>query len=69
MATATFLNEVTLYGAVSMTRADVYAACLADTGDKRAADRFAFGGRAVADEPFTLAEFRALEAEAHREAA
>src|SRR4030042_1219239 len=55
------VNEVILYGGLPLRRTDVYTQALKDTGDKTAADRFAFGPDVVlapeGTEPLTLSEF------------
>lgn len=61
MATTHFANEAIRFaGCFSLTRANVYAIVLADTADKRAADRAAFGSntRLSNEEPITVAQFR-----------
>lgn len=58
---AAYMAEVVSYGGMPLRRADVYAVCLADTGDRQTADLFAFGpNRRIMDcEPLSIAEYRA----------
>lgn len=58
-ATDKFMNEAIIFGGFALRRCDVYTLALDATGDKRAADLFAFKPKAVDMEPITIDEFLA----------
>lgn len=59
------LNQVILYGGLPVRRCDVYRDALRRTGDKRAADMFAFGPQVTPlhrdTEPLSAAQLANLE--------
>lgn len=60
--TQAYLNEVTLYGGIPLKRGDVFNIAKEDIGEGVfGADFYAYAGKAVDLEAWTIAEFRHMQ--------